>query len=182
MKCQKIQTLTKNSELTYSLHLFQALPHKLEKLEYIIEKWVEIGYRSFTFFPSERSQKLVLSDNKKARLEKIAQEALEQCGGNIIPQIEFYEENIIFSTSVPWVIRHIFCHTSWAHTQKLSDISLDSENQVWVYIGPEGGFSENEVEMMRDKWYTWVYFWSRILRCETVSSVVGFYLKQKKGD
>jgi RsmE family RNA methyltransferase len=56
------------------------MPNKLEKLEYIIEKGVEVGVRKFVFFRSDRSQKLILSDAKKSRLIAIAREALEQCG------------------------------------------------------------------------------------------------------
>lgn len=62
------------------MHLYQALPNKLEKLEYIIQKSCEVGYQSITFFQAERSQILVLSESKKQRLQKIAIEAIEQCG------------------------------------------------------------------------------------------------------
>ena len=60
--------------------LYQALPNKIEKIEYILQKGVEIGIRRFIFFRSDYSQKLILSDGKKERLSVIAQEAVEQCG------------------------------------------------------------------------------------------------------
>lgn len=83
------QVQTKNVEISFELSLFQALPNKLEKLEYIIQKSCEVGYSRITFFEAERSQILVLSENKKERLKKIAIEAIEQCGGNMIPEIHF---------------------------------------------------------------------------------------------
>lgn len=59
--------------------LMQALPNKLEKLEYILQKGVEVGVGEFVFFPSERSQPLKISPAKEARFAAIVQEATEQC-------------------------------------------------------------------------------------------------------
>ncbi len=77
-----------------SITLYQALPNKLEKIEYILQKGVEVGIRKFIFFRSDYSQKLIISDTKKERLKSIAREALEQCGGLIMPEIEFRESMI----------------------------------------------------------------------------------------
>ena len=60
--------------------LYQALPNKIEKIEYILQKGVEVGIGKFVFFRSDFSQKLVLSDTKKVRLRAIVREAVEQCG------------------------------------------------------------------------------------------------------
>lgn len=81
-----------NPEFDTEITLFQALPNKLEKIEWILEKNIEIGVRKFVFFRSERSQKLFLSDSKKERLFNIAREALEQCGGRFFPEITFSDE------------------------------------------------------------------------------------------
>ena len=59
--------------------LYQASPNKLSKFETIVQKCCEIGYKKIIFFESERSQKLIISENKKERLTKIAIEAIEQC-------------------------------------------------------------------------------------------------------
>ena len=83
----KIKTLMKHAELAPELHLYQAFPNKLSKMEYIIQKCSEIGFKKITFFQSEHSQKLVISEGKEERLHKIAVEATEQCGGNIVPEI-----------------------------------------------------------------------------------------------
>ncbi len=92
------EVMVKNTEIFPELHLFQALPNKLEKLEYIVQKSCEVGYRSITFFEAQRSQILVLSENKKDRLKKIAIEAVEQCGGNIIPEMYFLTQQALTLT------------------------------------------------------------------------------------
>lgn len=76
-----------------NISLFQALPNKLEKIEWILQKNIEIGVQKFVFFKSERSQKLFISDSKKQRFLEIAREALEQCGGIKMPEIIFSEKN-----------------------------------------------------------------------------------------
>ncbi len=43
----------------------------------------------FIFFPADRSQPLALLEKKKPRLLEIAKEAVEQCGGDTIPEIFF---------------------------------------------------------------------------------------------
>lgn len=71
--------ISKDSELKTHLSLYQALPNKLSKIESLVQKCSEVGYREIIFFESERTQKLVLSDNKKQRIQKIVVEAIEQC-------------------------------------------------------------------------------------------------------
>lgn len=48
-----------------------------------------MGVSEFIFFLADRSQKLIINERKIARFEEIASEALEQCGGNRMPQIRF---------------------------------------------------------------------------------------------
>lgn len=95
------------TEVKKNISLYQALPNKLEKIEFIIQKGVEVGIRRFVFFRSEYSQKLILSDVKKQRLHTIAQEALEQCGGLIFPIIEYMQE--------------------WPDSQETKNIALDTK-------------------------------------------------------
>lgn len=151
--------------------LLQALPNKAQKLEYIIQKGVEIGISEFVFFPSERSQKVPLSENKKERYEKIAIEALEQSGGNILPSISF--ENTLPENIEGNIL---FFHTDWNNAKSLKELtSITTITKILVW--PEGGWSEKEVSDFKEKWFSQIYLWSNILRCETVSSVVAFYIK-----
>jgi RsmE family RNA methyltransferase len=70
---------------------YQALPNKYEKIEYIIQKGVEVGIARFVFFRSDRSQKLAISPTKIDRYITIAREALEQCGGTRLSEIIFID-------------------------------------------------------------------------------------------
>jgi hypothetical protein len=71
--------------------LFQSLPNRFEKIEYLLQKGTEVGISEFVFFSAERSQKLAITPNKIERFEAIVREALEQCGGFRKPSISFSE-------------------------------------------------------------------------------------------
>jgi len=173
------ETFQKSSEIFPSMHLIQALPNKLEKLEYIIQKACEVGYLSLHFFSAERSQMWFLSENKKVRLRKIATEAIEQCGGNIIPELSFswgfFLEN--YKNSITLV-----CHTQEQNAKILSDIRLQKYDNISLIIGPEGGFSDTEISYFQNQHIQKIYLWNRTFRTETVAPMIWFYLSQKKED
>jgi len=177
-----IWEIEKNTENNYKLSLYQALPNKLSKLEYIVQKWVEIGYNKFVFFRSERSQKLVLSDKKIERLQKIITEAVEQSGRNSVPELQVSAGNE-YLRSINSEDINILFHTNGASSQALTPTLSQWERgqNVNIFVWPEGWFSASEVENFESLWYKKTYLGDRILRCETVSSVVWFFISQTKG-
>jgi 16S rRNA U1498 N3-methylase RsmE len=90
--------------------LYQALPNKHEKIEYILQKGVEVGIRKFVFFRSDRSQKLFISSTKTDRFHVIAREALEQCGGVVMPTVDFIDGNSFVSSFQAWPGMQSPCH------------------------------------------------------------------------
>lgn len=72
--------------------LFQSYPHKMQTIELIVQKIVELGFTRIFFFPSQHSQIVDISPQKKQRLNAIAREALEQSGRNIPIEINFFQE------------------------------------------------------------------------------------------
>jgi len=182
-----VKNIDKKSENKYSINLYQAIPNKLNKLEYIVGKWVEVWISNFIFFRSERSQKLILSDNKIERLNKIIIEATEQSGRNIVPEIKVLNSSLISllqglqSLSMmkyKWAIneQNLFFHTKGDSSNALKDFTLELNTNLFVW--PEWGWNEEEILEFNKIWFSHIYLWSRILRCETVSSVVWFYLGQ----
>jgi len=166
-------TKEKDSEIQVGMNLYQGLPNKFSKLETIVQKCSEVGYKKIIFFQALNSQKLVVSENKKERLHKIAIEAIEQCGGNIIPEIHF-------EASFPWEFKWELyaCHTQWYKSQSLVDIEFWDE--VNIVVGPEWGLHNDELETLEQLWAHRIFFWERIFRSETVAPLVWFYIAQKK--
>lgn len=158
-----------NTEPTRNITLYQAMPNKIEKIEYILQKWVEVGIAKFIFFRSDRSQKLVLSEGKKSRFLAIAREALEQCGGLVMPEIEFQDQ----ITNYQSPITNIVLDTTGI-LQKMHEMPQNREISIWV--GPEGGWSDIECEKMRDNGFIFARFGERVLRTETAGVVMAFAL------
>ncbi len=158
-----------HTESKREITLYQAIPNKYEKIEYIIEKGVEIGIRRFIFFRSDRSQKLIISEAKIRRFHMIAKEALEQCGGVLFPEIYFLEKfESSYIEGKPFVLDTTF--QKWTAEEHPKNITL--------CVGPEGGWSPREIEEMKINGFTFVHFWNRILRTETAWIVGAFAFTQ----
>lgn len=171
----KVSQQENNSEIDFELSLFNALPNKLEKIEYIIQKGTEIGFTQFNFFRTERSQKLFISDNKLERLKKIISEATEQSGRAIIPKINISDDFDI--NNLPdW--KNIFFHTQNENSSDLNSVSKQQWDNINLFVWPEGWWSQREVEIL-EKNTSRIHLWNRILRTETTWIVTGFFIIQK---
>jgi 16S rRNA (uracil1498-N3)-methyltransferase len=157
------------TETEKNISLYQALPNKLEKLEYIIQKWVEVGIRKFVFFRSDFSQKLLLTESKHKRLITIAREAVEQCGGLVMPEIDFIDQIISHQS----LATNIVLDTT-GKLIKVTEIPKNQDISIWVW--PEGWWSEREREKMIENSFLFARFWERVLRTETAGIVACFAL------
>lgn len=158
-----------NTEAKKKVSLYQAMPNKYEKIEYIIQKWVEVGISEFVFFRSDRSQKLILSPSKIERFVSIAREAVEQCGGMRVPSIVFHEKDMSYST--PWT--HLTLDTI-GMSRTFGEFSSLMDYTLW--IGPEGGWSDDERDKMNSNGFIFARFGERVLRTETAGVVTAFAL------
>ena len=172
----KIEKIEKKQEKKFEINLYQALPNKLSKIELILQKWVEVAIDNFYFFPACRSQKLIISENKKERLKKIIIEAVEQSWQNKIPKLIFLEKN--FSLDFPWKNLNLFFHTKNNNSKLLKDINIKNYENINIFIWPEWGFSEKEIKNFLEKNFIQIYLWKNILRTETTWIVVWFFINQ----
>ncbi len=176
---KKLSEQKKSAEPKIHLTVFHALPNNMSKIEIIIQKCSELGYRKICFFSSHRSQKIHISENKKQRCYKIAIEAVEQCWGNIIPQLEFcwdfhdIQKKSLYDLS-------IVCHPYGETTKKISHIWDISWKKLAIFVWPEWGFTPEEVAEFSLKNTIFVYLWPRILRLETVALLVAFFLSERE--
>ena len=152
-----------------SLNLYQALPNKLSKLEYIIQKWTEVGYKSFYFFNSDRSQKLNITENKIERLKKVCIEAVEQSWWNTVPNLVFLDKLEIDKNK-----ENIYFDLWGEESIKIANYNLRSDS-LNLFVWPEWWWSEKERVFFMENSFEKIYLWERIFRTETVSSVVWFF-------
>ncbi|GAB3795329.1 16S rRNA (uracil(1498)-N(3))-methyltransferase [Virgibacillus kimchii] len=166
------------TELPVSVTIAQGLP-KGDKIDYIVQKGTELGAASFLPFEAERS--IVVWDDKKkrkkiSRMNKIAKEAGEQSHRNKIPHIHPVMSFAEMINETNKGDLKLFAYEEEAKTedyQSLSTILREMKNnhsrRITICIGPEGGFSLNEANMLREHDFQPVRLGPRILRTETAS-------------
>lgn len=154
------------------LTLAQALP-KAKKFDQIIRMNTEVGVSKFAPFESKFSIVKLdkLKDTKIERWEKIATEAARQSERNEIPEILKpiqFEELLELRAEQKILL----------HSRDISDsielksvINNNKFKDVIIAIGPEGGFSKEEVEKAIQKGWTVAYLDLPILRTETAGIV-----------
>lgn len=155
------------SEPKKSITLFQAMPNKYEKIEFIIQKWVEVGISRFIFFRSDRSQKLILTPSKIDRFKVIGREAVEQCWWVLIPEVSFVD-TIKYDNEFS---HNIVLDTTW---QNRSVSEYSGINSIGLWVWPEGWWSDSERSLMIEKGFIFARFGQRVLRTETAGTVTAF--------
>lgn len=156
------------TEPNIEVTLFQAVP-KMDKLEYIIQKSVELGVsrivpmltRRCVSRPDERD-----FAKKLARLNKIAAEAAKQSGRGIIPQVTpivSYKKALEMMKELD---RNVLLYEEEGGVS-FGEVDLTGAKTVGLVIGSEGGFDREEAEACTAVGAAQVWLGKRILRCET---------------
>ena len=154
-------------ETAATIRLYQALP-KGDKLEFIIQKAVELGVSEITPVLTSRcisrpSHKAM--EKKLGRLQRIAYEAAKQCGRGIIPRVMPLLEIDKALTQMAGSEMPILLYEE--SNQPLSQVLRPEPGNVSVMVGSEGGFSPNEVDFALSQGVVCASLGKRILRCET---------------
>lgn len=163
-------------ELPAQVYLFQGLP-KGDKMELIIQKCVELGV--YAVVPVETKRCVVKLDEKKARgkisrWQGIAEAAAKQSKRRIVPEVK---EVMSFRQAIEYVkdfdvkIIPYEMAEDMTKTKELMS-SLCPGQRVAVFIGPEGGLEESEVQVALESGIEPITLGKRILRTETAGLTV----------
>lgn len=174
--CDIVQNITDTTELPCEIVLYQGLP-KADKMELIIQKAVELG--ASRIVPVEMKRSVVKLDAKKAqakisRWQGIAEAAAKQSKRDVIPVIgelttlkEALKEAADFEVSMmPYENAE-----GMAFTRKLLE-GIQPGQRVAIFVGPEGGFDESEVEAALSMGTKPMTLGRRILRTETAGLAI----------
>jgi 16S rRNA (uracil1498-N3)-methyltransferase len=140
-----------------------------QKMEWIIEKGTELGIKKFVPVETDFSQ-VRSSELKYSRWEKIAQSALKQCGRSYLPVIEKKQKVDDLFEYLPKPV--LFAHPGVKDNVHgvISDIIRKrTVRELSLLIGPEGGFSENEILDFKEWGFHQVQLGNRRLRSETAA-------------
>lgn len=163
-------------ELPAKIYLFQGLP-KADKMELVIQKAIELG--AYEVIPVAAKRCVVRLDEKKAaakvsRWQGIAEAAAKQSKRGVIPAVHsvmsmreaIQYAQVMDVKLIPYELAEDMCHT------KNIIESVKPGESVAVFIGPEGGFEEDEVQAALEAGIEPITLGRRILRTETAGLTV----------
>lgn len=147
---------------------------KGQKMELLVQKSTELGAAAFLSYYGERSQGK-LNDGqaakKQQRWQRIALEACKQCKrtDTMIVGTSVSFADLVQATEDDGRLRLIF----WEEEKSvvLNDFELQEFSGVDIILGPEGGLSQNEIDLARQYGWQTVSLGKRILRAETAGII-----------
>ena len=163
-------------ELPSKIYLFQGLP-KSDKMELIIQKAVELGV--YEIIPMATARAVVKLDQKKAaakvkRWQAISESAAKQSKRLLIPEVKEpvkFSEALKLASDLDVRLIPYELAEGMDGTRRIIQ-SVKPGQSVAVFIGPEGGFEEAEVELAKEAGFQAITLGRRILRTETAGMTV----------
>lgn len=178
--CKIKQKIEEKVESNIEVTVFQGLP-KADKMEYIIQKSVELGVYDIT--PVEMKRCVVKLDEKdknkkQLRWQKISEVAAKQCGRDIIPQIN---KTINIKDICELIKKYDIVLVAYENEKEKTlkeqlkllkeqtEQKKDKVIKMGIVIGPEGGLEEQDIEKLKENGAKIITLGKRILRTETVA-------------
>lgn len=163
------ERVDKTVELPVHVTVYQALI-KGDHFDYAVQKSVEGGAARIVPFLTERCVKIPRNPERFLEREnRIAIEAAKQCGRSVIPEVA---APVSFEEAVESAGRGL-CILAYEkeHAESLRKLlqSVGCPRKAKLYVGPEGGFTDEEAAALRDHGAHWVTLGPRILRAETAA-------------
>lgn len=164
-----IEKIIKHKENKNNMTLFCAILKK-ENFELVVQKTTECGIYKIVPIISSRTIKNGLNIE---RLKKIAKEASEQSGRNTIPEIS---EPITFEKSLETINEKDFNILFDITGKRLEfDSGVTKSKNINIFIGPEGGWTEDEIKKTKERNFQIINLGPLTLRGET-AAIISTYL------
>ena len=159
------------SELESKIYLFQALP-KGDRMETVIQKSVELGVHAIVPIVTRRT--IVKLDAKRAakktdRWNSISLAAAKQSKRGIIPKVEqtlSWKEALVRAKELDRILLPYENAEGMDYTRRVLSEIRPGES-IGIFIGPEGGFEDAEVEELKNQGAKVISLGHRILRTDT---------------
>ena len=162
-----------STNLPIDLYLLQGMP-KSDKLELIIQKAVELGANAIV--PVDTARAIVKIEEKKKeqkreRWQAISESAAKQSKRNVVPTVYAplsFKNALKMAEDFDVFIVPYECAEGMAATKEALSL-IKPNSKVGVLIGPEGGFTEEEIELATKCGGKIISLGKRILRAETAA-------------
>jgi 16S rRNA (uracil1498-N3)-methyltransferase len=151
--------------------LYLAPLNKAEKFEWALQKCTEVGASAFVPVLTSRTVAGQPNPSRYERWSRIVQEAAEQSGRTLLPALEpsmSFAEAIARASSGPAVIPAL---GTFPPITRALDLAPDGPARLGIFVGPEGGFTTDEVSAAESAGVIAVTLGPRTLRAETAAVV-----------
>jgi 16S rRNA (uracil1498-N3)-methyltransferase len=151
----------------YHLHLAIAPTKNIDRIEWMLEKVVEIGIQEISFFTSKNSERQAI---KLERLQTIIESAVKQSLQACIPVIHPLRDlkNLMGESTEP---AKFMAHCYSGDKTAIKDLKFAAQPHL-ILIGPEGDFSPDEVELAKQHNFSALSLGENRLRTETAGLYV----------
>lgn len=169
-----LQKTLNGADPSKKICLFMSLLKNQEKFEMVLQKGTEVGVSEFIPVITKRTEQKFL--HKVERLNRILKEAAEQSGRGFLPVLQepIKLEKVFEGSSEDKnnATINLLAHTGGERgVPDLKNVSIMN-----IFIGPEGGFDDSEIEMAKKTGFTIVTFGKTVLRAETAGMVIPFFV------
>ena len=150
------------------IHLALAMP-KGKKIDLVLQKATELGVNSFFLFPSKRSVSRPDEERierKIPRWKKIISEAARQCCRGEVPEIKYESSMQTAMASMQDGTRLVLALNA---RSLIADFLDPAYSEITLMVGPEGGFTDDEIETAAQSGFVPVRFGGLVLRAETAA-------------
>ncbi len=169
-ECKILETFHRFNEPNVEVKLAFALLKNPSRMDFLVEKCTELGVREFIPVHTERT---IVSKVHTERLQKIALSAMKQCGRSFLPPIH---SSMDFHEAVSYLKS---CERKFITHEKANEMitgggeaASGRREIVGVLIGPEGGFTDKEIQAAVESGFKAVSLGPRRLRSETAAIAV----------
>lgn len=176
-----ISVQSTNTESPLKIHLFQSIARG-EKMDLILQKATELGVTAFTPMVSDRTEVKLDNERSEKKLnhwQGVIRSACEQSGRSIVPTL-----------NLPIGIKHLSVnhHSAQAYylepkaELRIKSLHINCDEEIILAIGPEGGFTERDIELLQIARFQGINAGPRILRTETAGIAFIAALQSQFGD
>ncbi len=154
------------------LHLLVALPRN-GKLDNIMQKAVELGVTSITPLLTARSAVRLDTEKKletrRKHWQKIVVSSMKQCGNPYLPAINRPQKigELNYHENRELAFKQIVFHPGCENGRSLHELKFKQKDAIVIALGPEGGFSPDEISGLNASGFISTGLGKRILRLET---------------
>jgi 16S rRNA (uracil1498-N3)-methyltransferase len=170
-----------SNESPLRIHLYQSIARG-EKMDWILQKATELGVTAFTPMVSDRTEVKLDQERSHKRLmhwQGVIRSACEQSGRASIPVV--HSPCAINRLDHPGILNQAFYLHPGA-SLRASELQAFEHPDVNLAIGPEGGFSERDIQLLQNAGFIGLTVGPRILRTETAGIALIAALQCKYGD